>query len=113
VNALDEPPVFRHASRIISSCFPGSRSAQLVENREDDGFLLTGGDAIRILQQIPDGEVVMRKQYEEPRIETLSASQIIEGLGPVSCGSGGTDANSPLGVVSNVTSGSSGYAKPN
>lgn len=32
----------------------------------------------------------MPNQYEKPRIETLSANQIIELMGPVSCGSGGT-----------------------
>ena len=32
-----------------------------------------------------------RESYERPRIKTVPASQIIELMGPVSCGSGGVD----------------------
>lgn len=54
----------------------------------------------------------MTNQYEKPRIETLSADQIIELMGPVSCGSGGggidtgDDSMTPMGRAT------SGYQTP-
>jgi len=53
----------------------------------------------------------MSRHYEKPAIKTLRADEIVESMGPVSCGSG---AQTPLPVASDVTTGGrggSGYSE--
>jgi hypothetical protein len=55
----------------------------------------------------------MAEKYEKPRITTLPADQIVESMGPVSCGSGAGNPGAAGGLMDPSGSGSSGNRTPN